>query len=102
MAEKRKSYPHNADTVFACVKKICASSFTIKNVDESVRRIIMTTGPSLLSYGETIEVIVQPEENDKALVYVKSAPKAFFNITAQSTAERNIQKIYQMLDNALE
>lgn len=102
MAEKRKSYPHNADTVFACVKKISASSFTVKNVDESIRRIILSTSPSLFSYGETIEVIVQPEENNKALVYVKSAPKAFFNITAESAAERNIQKIYQMLDNALE
>lgn len=102
MTEKRKIYPYNADTVFESLKNVCSKSwFIVKSVDESIRRIIMSTPPSLFSYGERIEAIVQPEGDDKALVYVKSKPKVFFNITAGGAVERNIQKIYQILDEEL-
>ena len=97
-----KIYPYDADTVFENLKNVCSnSSFTVITVDESVRRIIMSTPPSLFSYGESIEIIVQPEGNNRALVYVKSKPKVFFNITAGDAVERNIQKIYQTLDEVL-
>ncbi|MCK4459371.1 MAG: hypothetical protein KAU52_06590 [Methanosarcinales archaeon] len=102
MTEKRKIYPHDANTIFRTLENVCTKSwFTVENIDESIRRIVMTTPPSLFSYGESIEVIVQPEGSDKALVYVKSEPKIFFNITAGGAIERNIRKLYQTLDEEL-
>jgi predicted oxidoreductase (fatty acid repression mutant protein) len=102
MTEKREIYLYDANTVFKALKEVSGKSwFIVKTVDESIRRIIMSTPPSFLSYGERIEVIVQPEGNDKTLVYVKSEPKVFFNVTAGDAIERNIQKLYQMLDDEL-
>jgi len=99
MAETRKIYPYDADTVFKGLKDICyRSEFVVKKFDESIRRIIISTPLSLFSFGENIEIIVQPKENNKALVYVKSEPKVFHNITAESAVERNIVNIFQMLD----
>lgn len=101
MIEKR-IYPYKVDTVFEFLKDVCnRPSFTVKNIDESIRRITISTQPSLFSYGENLEVIAQPENHNKTLVYIKSEPKAFFNITARSVAKRNIQNIYIMLEKAL-
>jgi len=101
MVEK-KIYQYDVYTVFKSLKEICSkSSFVIDSIDESIRRITISTRPSLFSYGENIEVIVQPEGDNKTLVYVKSKPKAFFNITAARAVKRNIQKIYGMLDEVL-
>jgi len=102
MSEKKRIYSYNANVVFESLKKVSSRSrFIVKNIDESIKRIIVTTQPSLFSYGESIEIIVQPEGEDKALVYVKSEPIVFFNITAGGAVERNIQEIFQMLDEKL-
>jgi dTDP-D-glucose 4,6-dehydratase len=102
MTEKKKVYPYNADAVFTAIKNICGSSrFALKRIDEPIKRIIMSTNPSLFSYGENIEIIVQPEGNDKALVYIKSEPKVFFNITSGGAVEQNIQEILRIIDDNL-
>ena len=102
MTEKKKIYPYDADSVFESLEDVCSRSwFRVNSVDDSIRRIIMSTPPSLFSYGESIEAIVQPEADNKTLVYVKSEPKVFFNITVGGAIERNIQKIFQMLDEVL-
>lgn len=101
MVEK-KIYHYDVNTVFKSLKEACSkSSFIINSIDESIRRITISTRLSLFSYGENIEVIVQPEGSNKTLVYVKSEPKVFFNIAAARTIKRNIQRIYRLLDDAL-
>ena len=100
--ETKKIYPFAAETVFTCLEEICFTSrFNIKSVDKSIKRIIITTPPSLFSYGENIEIIVQSEINNRALVYVKSEPKVSLNLTARSAVEKNIEAIYRMLDKQL-
>ena len=95
-------YSFDAETVFKCLEEICFKSrFNIKSVDKSIKRIILNTPLSLFSYGENIEIIVQSEINDKALVYVKSEPKVSFNLTAGSAVKKNIEEIYRMLDKQL-
>lgn len=102
MAEKRKTYPRDASILFKTLKKICSEShFRINSIDETIQQIAMSTPPSLFSYGETIEVSVQPEGDDRALVCVKSEPKVFFNITARGALERNIENIYHKLEEEL-
>ena len=101
--EIKKIYPFDAESVFKCLEEICFKSrFSIKSVDNSIKRIILTTSPSLLSYGENIEIIVQSEIDNRALVYVKSKPKISLNLTAGSAVKKNIEEIYRMLDKAIE
>ena len=101
MIEKR-IYPYEIDTVFKFLKDVCGRSpFEIKTVDESIHQIIVSTRLSLFSYGENIEIIAQPEGNNETLVYIKSEPKVFFNITAKNTIKRDIQNIYRMLEEML-
>jgi len=102
MVEKKKIYSYEADIVFGKLKEECSKFwFKVISIDESIRRITLSTPPSLMSYGESIEIIVQAEKNNESLVYVKSTPKLFFNISAGGAVERNIQKIYQILDEVL-
>lgn len=101
--EIKKIYQFDAETVFKHLEDICFKSrFSIKSVDNSIKRIILTTPLSLLSYGENIEIIVQSEINNRALVYVKSEPKLSLNLTAGSAVKKNIEEIYKMLDEAIE
>lgn len=101
--EIKKIYPFDAETIFKHLKDICLKSrFSIKSVDNSIKRIILTTSLSLLSYGENIEIIVQSEINNRSLVYVKSEPKSSLNLTAGSAVKKNIEEIYKMLDKAIE
>lgn len=101
--EIKKIYQFDSKTVFKHLKDICFESrFSIKSVDNSIKRIILTAPLSLLSYGENIEIIVQSEINNRALVYVKSEPKSSLNLTAGSAVKKNIEEIYKMLDEAVE
>lgn len=100
--ESRKIYPFAAETVFTCLEEICFTSrLNVKSVDKSIKRIIIATPPSLFSYGENIEIIVQSEINNRALVYIKSEPKMSLNLTAGSAVKRNIEEIYRMLDESI-
>lgn len=102
MTEEKKIYSYDVNTIFKALKDVSnKSSFSVKTIEESIKRIILSSPPSLLSYGERIEVIVQQEGDDRALVYVRSEPKFFLNVTAKNTVKGNIQKIYQMLDDEL-
>ena len=100
--ETKKIYPFDEETVFAFLVEICSKSrFNIKNVDKSIKRIIVSTPPSLFSYGENIEIIIHPEINNRALVYVKSTPKVFLNLTSRRAVKGNIKEIYRRLDKAI-
>ena len=100
--EVKKIYPFDAESAFKCLERICFKSrFNIKSVDKSIKRIILTTPLSLFSYGENVEIIVQPEINNSALVYVKSEPKSSLNLTAGNAVKKNIEEIYRMLDEAI-
>ena len=101
LTEERRIYSYDQEITFQAVKNVCSRSwFVIKEIDESIGRIIMSTPPSLFSYGENVEVIVQPKD-EGTLVYIKSKPKVFFNISAGGAVERNINRLYQMLDEEL-
>lgn len=98
MFEETRKYSEDADVIFEKLKKLIRKSgFQMDKVDETNRRLILSTGVSLLSYGESVEVIVN-REKDGSVVYVNSKPKAWFNITAQPNTKRNVQCVFEILE----
>lgn len=101
MVEEVRKYSASADYVFDKLKQLSGKSgFQVDRIDETNRRLMLSTGLSLLSYGETIEVIVNPE-NSGSRVYVSSKPKVWFNITAEGSTRRNVQRVFEILDKNL-
>lgn len=100
--EATNFYPFDVNTVIDKLIEICKSErkFRIQRIDNTNRRIILKTGMSLFSYGEIIEVIVNPQNNG-SLVYISSKPKAWFNITADKKISLNINYIFETLDRSL-
>ena len=104
MSENKKTYSNNADTVFSIILEICENKkFVLKSIDKQIKRIIMSTNTSILSvsFGEIIEIIVQPKTDGGSLVYIKSKPKYFFNIPARKFAEKNIKELFDIIDEEL-
>lgn len=98
MSEEKRKYSEDADVIFEKLKELIGKSgFQMDKVDETNRRLILSTGVSLLSYGESVEVIVNREKNG-SVVYVSSKPKAWFNITAQPKTRRNVQHVFEILE----
>lgn len=104
MSEKKKVYSNNADAVFSIILKICENKkFSFKDIDKQIRRIVMSTPTSILSisFGEMVEIIVQPKIDGGSLVYIKSKPKYFFNISAKQIADKNVTELFNMIDEEL-
>lgn len=81
--ETKKDFSEDADRIFAKAIKTCkALGLTINSADPEVRRIVADSGPSLLSYGEKVEIIVSPKRDGGSTILVSAHPKVWFNITS--------------------
>jgi hypothetical protein len=99
MSEETRKYSVDADIIFEKLKKaVEKAGFQIDRVDETNRRLILSTGISLLSYGEDVEIIVSREKDNISKVFVSSKPKVWFNITALPNAKRNVQRVFELLE----
>ena len=99
MPEEVRKYRTNPESVFEKLKRMSSEAgFNVDKVDETNRRLILSTGMSLLSYGEDVEVRVSREKDGGSLVYVSSKPKIWFNITAEGNARRNVQRLFETLE----
>lgn len=100
MSEETRKYSEDADIIFEKLKKIGREAgFNIDRVDETNKRLNLSTGPSLLSYGESVEVIVNREKEGGSKVFVSSKPKVFFNITANT--KRNVERVFEALEKEI-
>jgi len=96
MSEETRKYSEDADVIFEKLKKLSRKAgFQIDRIEETNRRLNLSTGMSLLSYGENVEVIVN-REKDGSKVFVSSKPKMFFNITANT--KRNVRRVFEALE----
>ena len=99
MSEETRKYSEDADVIFEKLKKLSRrAGFQIDRIDETNRRLKLSTGMSLLSYGENVEVIVNREKGGSK-AFVSSKPKVFFNITANP--KRNVQKVFEALEKEI-
>lgn len=96
MSEETRKYSEDADVIFKKLKRISREAgFQIDRIDETNRRLFLSTGLSLFSYGENVEIIVS-REREGSKVFVSSKPKVFFNITANT--RRNVQRVFEALE----
>jgi len=99
MSEETRKYSDDADVIFEKLKTLSRrAGFQVDRIDETNRRLNLSTGMSLLSYGENVEVIVN-REKDGSKVFVSSKPKVFFNITANP--KRNVQRVFEALEKEI-
>lgn len=93
MAGLSAKYKEDADLIFEEIEKICNThEFKISNKDAVNRRLILSIKASWFSWGETIEIIVS-QQKDGSVVTINSKPKAGFNVTAYSKADKEAQEI---------
>lgn len=92
-------YDARPEVVFSVLKQVCNHSpFRIERVDESVLRLRVRTGWSLLSWGESLDVLVRPDSRG-TLVHIEGRPTAFFNISAG--VEGRVAELFRRLETAL-
>lgn len=101
LSEDTKIYRADAEAVFEAVKKVCKKSgLSVTSIDPVIRRIEASTGPSLISWGENVEIIVSPRI-EGAAVNVRSTGKHWLNIGALPQTERNVKDIFRRLDEEI-
>lgn len=94
-----KSYKKNPDQLFdTLVDVVGKAGFNVKRVEKAIKRIEVSTGVSLFSFGETLEIIVG-NEGDSSLVYVRSKTRIPWNITAQ--LDKKIKTLFQLIDESI-
>ena len=97
LSEETRKYSEDADVLFEKLKKLSRKAgFQIDRIDETNKRLNLSTGMSPLSFGENVEVIVNRERDGSSKVFVSSKPKVFFNITANPN--RNVRRVIEALE----
>ncbi|MCE2498710.1 MAG: hypothetical protein J4F28_06965 [Nitrosopumilaceae archaeon] len=94
-----REYPHDVERVFDALLSILDKSYNINSTDKTVRCVEVSLGMSLLSWGETFEVIVVAQNNGSA-VRVRAKPRIFWNVTSNVEGEAN--KLLDLLEEDLD
>ena len=99
MTRTVRTYSLDPDTLFRIVKAACrVLGYPIAKEDAESRQIVVSTGWSPLSWGETMDIIVSQQKGEAAVV-VNSNPKVWFNITASSRADGNTEALFKEIEN---
>ncbi|MHA1410503.1 MAG: hypothetical protein ACTSQY_09415 [Candidatus Odinarchaeia archaeon] len=102
MYEEVRKYKVEPQIIFQYLKKITSDSgFSLDSVAEITQRLNLSTGLSLFSYGENVEISVDREPDGGSRVYVNSKPKVWFNITADGNNRRNVQRIFEIIEELI-
>lgn len=91
----QRTYDQNPDKVFKALLNILKEHFDVKRVEEYVRTVEVSSGMSLFSFGENLEIIVSNHDNG-SIVRVKAKSKVRWNIT--SDIEEKANQIFELLD----
>ena len=102
MYEELRKYQVGPKMIFDKLKKICSESgFNLDSVEETNKRLKLSSGLSLFSYGENIEVVINRDKDGGSCVHINSKPKIWFNITAEGNNKRNVQQIFELIEKEL-
>jgi len=96
MGKERWYYKKSADEIISTLKEISKEISGGVEVDDISRKIKIVTPPSLLSYGEIIEVLID-NYKDGVAVTVEANPRVWFNIT--SNPDRYLRHITDKLNS---
>ncbi len=95
-----KTYPVQPEKVFEVLRRACSTPpYKIQRIEENVRRLRVSAGMSLFSWGENLDVIVYPNSRG-CIVRMEGAGKLPINVTADP--QRHFREIFRRLDRGLE
>ena len=92
----KRSYDVNPNKVFQILLTVLSESHNVKRIDNEIRTMEVSSGISLLSFGETFEIIVASQDTG-SVVRIKAKSKVKWNITSNVKAEQ----IFELLDKNL-
>lgn len=94
----QRSYNQNANDVFKTLLNILSKNYDVKNVDNEIRCLEVSSGMSLFSFGETFDIIVA-EQDSGSIVRVKVKSRIRWNVT--SDIEEKSEQIFELLEENL-
>lgn len=95
----QRTYNEKPDVVFDILLEILAKKgFEIKKSEPSIRLVEISTGMSLLSFGESFEIIVGGS-GDESVVRVKSKSRIRWNVTSQ--VEKKSEEILDLIETRI-
>lgn len=92
---------YNADPndVFNSMVSMCKNhNLTIKEINQAIWRIKLSTPLSLVSWGENYSFFID-YENNVTQIYFEGSPKLFYNITGHKKVNSRIVSIIKELDH---
>lgn len=96
--KSQRTYLQEPDEVFSILLDILNENYDVKDIDESMRIVEVSTGMSLFSFGENFEILVTSGDTG-SVVRVKGKSKIKWNMT--SDIEKKVNEIFEFLDERL-
>lgn len=74
---------------------------TIKQKDDTLKRVSVSAGMSLFSWGENVSIVVNADGEKSCIVGIDSSLKLGVNVTGAHRHQKNFDKIIYALSNKL-
>jgi hypothetical protein len=101
--QTQQPFPFPYDGVFRALYAVLPEcGFTIRHHDINIGRISVSTGMSALSWGENLTLVVQPIDEQNAMVSIDSSLKVGINLAASHRHHHNFDNILISLGRCLQ
>ncbi|HDS1113603.1 hypothetical protein [Pluralibacter gergoviae] len=83
------------------IEAVIEVGMSIKQKDDDLRRVSVSAGLSLFSWGENVSIVVNRDGDDACIVAIESALKLGVNIAGAHRHQKNFDKIIYALSSKL-
>lgn len=98
----QQRFPYPADITYEkLLEAVPDAGMTVKQKDDVLRRVSVSSGMSLFSWGENISIVVNSEGDKVCVVGIDSSLKLGINLTGAHKHQKNFDKIIYSLSNKL-
>ena len=98
----QQMFPFPADIAYEkLLEAIPEVGMTIKQKDDSLRRVSVSAGISLFSWGENVSIVVNTDGDKSCVVGIDSSLKLGVNVSGAHRHQKNFDKIIYALSNKL-
>jgi len=95
-------FPYPAEVTYEkLLEAIPDAGMSVKQKDDLLRRVSVSSGMSLFSWGENVSIVVNPESDTSCVVGIDSSLKLGINLTGAHKHQKNFDKIIYSLSNKL-
>ena len=95
-------FPFPADIAYEkLLEAIPEVGMSVKQKDDTLRRVSVSAGMSLFSWGENVSIVVNTSGDDSCVVGIDSSLKLGVNVTGAHRHQKNFDKIIFALSNKL-